>query len=478
MKIKLKGVYKYTYKCIKKELRRIVKNNKLYKQSTEDLKDMFINMQANNLEITPELIDTSNYAKSIADSLILKKYPNLIRYSLILSSFIMSIILIFFITALILNIQTFIERPLISMNDMIIEWDEIPNADKYYVVVNGTDIHETKDTHFEFTPLRYGVNEVYVYAENNTRFFVRSKSSNVITYEVKEFIFDGISQINTHQLYQLKINELGEAKFLFRLVYSGNYKFNFNNIVNKDEFVFKILDADNNTYLTPDQYGRYYLENYSNYYIEVSYIANEEIGYYVEPQQVTLNSNITLEPHKNYIYEVNTTFNDYEFITHKDYQKSVQLMHIEDIFGYPGIPPGTLSFQRQIFAVLNQTNAPRSFNLIKKSPKILNLNQTLSVTEINQVEVLKFSRQINWWTLFINYNSSYYDIHFMDNYLRKIDVYKAQSGTNQYITIPLVEKSNITHVFAILVPKDNKSESATTIDVSLIRPSEGNYYPN
>lgn len=432
-----------------------------------------------NLDITSEFLDSKAYAKTIAESLDLKRFPNLIRYSLIMSSSMIGLVLLFLLTALIANIYTFIERPVIELNGNQITWEPIDNAETYYVVVNNETPYATKETTYDIEVLDYSQMSIYVYAESSSRFFVRSKNSNIVYFSVSDFEFDRPRDVEVGNGLQITTNVFGIYKDYIHIPYGGKYKPVSQPSVTQSKLKFKIIDINlTQTTIEPDSNGYYELNSSTHYIVEITYLPNESFTYYLEPLLVNLNTSYTFARFESSLYQLNTTFSPNTFITLDNYVKDILLDNPHDISQNSGPAYYHLAINPHYLSIINNSDLPKSYTLIKKDMLQMDYNQTLNITEKNQVEVVKLERQIHYKTLYIKFDSRYYDIHFIDNYFRMIYVYKQASGTITYITMPLIHNSSIERIMMILIPKASPFNGQTSVQAFFEKPLEGNYLPH
>jgi len=476
MKLKLSGVYKYTFTSIKKELSMRVKHDNFYKESLNDLIEIFINLEENKLDITSDFTDSKAYAKSIAESLTLKKYPYLIKNSLIVVSTIITLFILFTITTLAVTLKINLDSPYIEYNNQVISWNQIENASSYTVSINN-DTYIVNDTSFEFIPPQYGLYQIIVYANKPGFFYQKSKFSNQINYIVSEIEPIEPISIYPYNIYQVETNIIGDSIIRFNVVHGGQYELNFSNINSTELPIYEIINTNSLAKINLSENQYYNLQPYITYELKFKYLRNSSFSFSLSPKVISLENLITIEPFTRYFYTVNTPMNSNQYITLLDYQNDIYINNIVSSYqGYPGIPYGTLSWENPQFEVLNQTSMPKEYQLIKKTATTLSFESKHTITEQNQVEVIRIFSEYMYKMLYVEYDSNYYDIYFMDEHLSQLSYVKLESSLD-YISIPLVHLFSVRNIYAILVPKENKEQNSTTIKFNYIKPNTGTYWP-
>jgi len=479
MKNKLSGAYRYTYKQIKNNIAKHIKKDETYKSAMQDLYEMFYGLELNQSAIPSEFLNSSQYAKSIEESLNTNQYHTLIRTSLIVVSTILGAFTsIFGFSAIIANIPP-LYTPIIEMNDHVVSWDPIENADFYRVFVD-EEYFDINETSYEFIPEGYGNTRIGVIAMARSIFKQSSRMSNYIYY-----LLDGNYQsldrpINTAEQIVSRTNELGEVKLDVSIMTPGYHELVFGDYMDLSKLSVDIEVQEQLFSFGQNETVGLYFRSAHYYRITIRYLRDTEIEFILTPNKVQSSQIIELAPMSHTPLEFVSPIVNEAFIVLSDYDPNV---YIQAPFGYTsitGLTHGRLVWMQKILFLYNNAFDSTNVQLITKTPTPIQVNQNYVLNETNQVQMLKIVESqfpVNKM-LYIEFDSDYYDIFFMDHFQRAVDFIKLESDFDRY-TIPIFfDYIGYGILYITLVPKDEKVSGNSRIKVNTSLPDGMTFWPH
>ncbi len=479
MNNKLTGAYQYTYKQIVKNINKGIKRDLAYKSAMQDLYEMFYNLESNQLDIPSEFLNFKLYAKSIEEGLNFNPYHTFIRTTFIVVSTVLALFTSFFSITFLIHLIPPLYTPIIEIQDNQVYWDAIDHADYYRVYID-EDSFITTDTNFEFVPTKYGYTRILVVAESNN-FLVRgSKYSNPINYYVDNEYTQISNDLYSGGQVVGRTNALGEIRLHLTIASGGYHEIVFSEYMNLAEVSVDIMHRDVVTSFGPNQTVGFYFEAFEHYIFTIYYNPMVEIEFILAPNKVASNALLSLLPRTNNPFEFVSPIVDEAFIILSNYDPNIFILPTYPIFDSTGIPNARFVWMQPMLYLYNNSDVTKTVQLITKTPTPVPVNQNYPLTETNQVKMLKLdgAQFGNQNILYIEFDSAYYDIFFMDHFLREVQSIKYESDFDKYSVPTLFRNDGYAKLYITLVPKDDKVSGSSRIKINTTLPDGMTFWPH
>lgn len=478
-KLKLKDVYLYTYKAINSQLKSLVIKDDAYKQASDDLFNMLYSMQENELEIPASMLQTNDYAYEIAGALTLKKYPNLKRYILISAFTLLGALILFISVSYTMGHPSNLDAPKIEIKENVVVWEPLQYA-KYYEVIIDDHIYPTTHTTYPLTPYTYGDNQVYVNAVYDTMFHRGYKTSNILTYSVPTTPLVADTYYYPNQTISLRTDALGYAKYQATFINQGLLYFNLDNIAAIDDFMM-VVEGHNEikTYKGMEVQSHVFHTDH-RYTLVIKYRPNENIEFSIGPKSNVFNSPMTLEAHRYYNYDFNTFMKSDRYVTLKDYNPDIFINDIMHSLTPHKAGYGMFSWMNAAVEIYNNQSHQEEVTLIEKEVVRLEPNITHNLVEENQIQIYKvhIKNLTNQRIFYVEFDSEYYNIYFMDFNQKQLETHMFVSGHKTYITIPVLSLFLRDDIYIILEPRVVGKTNGSSVAFYNLKPDTGTYWPN
>lgn len=472
MKQTLTGAYLYTYKAIKKELKQNVVKDHKYKETLKDLFDIFYQLEISKSNLPAEFIDAKGYANSLADGLNIKKHPVLIKSLFISFYSVFGSITIFLLTIFTVTYLSRLDRPIVHLEGNVLSWDGILGAD-YYIVNVGDDEFRTTETTFEFVPTDYHQPQLYVTAFNSFLNLV-SAESNRLNYEITEAITE-LEYYHFDHYVPLVTDELGYATLRTSFQFGGIHTLSLREIDNIEQVEITNIRLDSHSVFKNVNELKIIVEPYDTYTFRIKHTKNTEVWLLIAPLDINLNQPKMIPSYGRGTYDINYNVEIDSYITLLNYHPQIILKDVfQDHYNLDSTYNQRFGWMTNAIEVYNGTAVNQEIQFTKKLAQPFYSNEDHFVSEINQVQIFKLreSQFSNANNLYIEFDSKYYDLHFMSDQYKKMNYHQTESGIKR-ITLPIFSQSNIQAVYFILIPKEEKTTDQTRILIHTTKPDDG-----